>query len=97
MSRPSDIGILECLGTFRIKKHKETDARRVLLRNSTNGKVNMVSTGILEWLTSMPVLNLDFQELQNLRELKAFNCEEGAYIHWARRRRFTNLLCSIRG
>ncbi|KAF9529239.1 hypothetical protein CPB83DRAFT_852916 [Crepidotus variabilis] len=29
------------MGVFRLKKHRETDARRVLLRNSTNGKINM--------------------------------------------------------
>ncbi|TFK26495.1 hypothetical protein FA15DRAFT_276827 [Coprinopsis marcescibilis] len=28
-------------GFLRIKKHKETDARRVLLRNSTTGKINL--------------------------------------------------------
>jgi nucleoporin NUP2 len=30
------------IGVFRLKKDKSTSARRVLLRNSTNGKINIV-------------------------------------------------------
>ena len=31
-------------GVLRLKKHKETDARRMLLRNSSTGKITIVST-----------------------------------------------------
>jgi nucleoporin NUP2 len=30
------------VGNLRLKKHKETDARRMLLRNSSTGKINIV-------------------------------------------------------
>lgn len=29
-------------GVLRLKKHKETEARRMLLRNSSTGKINIV-------------------------------------------------------
>jgi nucleoporin NUP2 len=31
-----------CIGMLRLKKHKETDARRVILRSSTTGKIIIV-------------------------------------------------------
>lgn len=34
-------------GILRLKKHKETGARRVLLRNSTTGKINVVCRSLI--------------------------------------------------
>lgn len=44
------------LGVLRLKKHKETEARRMLLRNSSTGKINIVCVSIViqapSWLIS---------------------------------------------
>jgi len=49
-------------GVLRLKKHKETEARRMLLRNSSTGKINIVCVFIIipatPWLISFARISI---------------------------------------
>jgi hypothetical protein len=79
------------LGVLRLKKHKETSARRMLLRNSTTGKINIVRCTNAR---PVPLLSLmDYVELRLIFWSFAKPKQKDGHLHWTRQRCCADVQC----
>ncbi|CAL1707251.1 unnamed protein product [Somion occarium] len=69
-------------GVLRLKKHKESGARRLLLRNSSTGKIVIVRINCYPWVGVEGLIRLH-AELQDLHRNESYNRQESCLVRWA--------------